>query len=81
MDRFVQKLKLKGLITPALIFLELHRPLRGLAYHMALFVQPCAQLFVSTSSLQAIMDTLSRSESIDYLQSQLELSQQEEQAY
>ena len=61
-----------GLTVPALAFLEMHRPLRGLAQAGALVLEPTLRFLIGGARASSLLDILDHPESIDRLMDLIE---------
>ena len=63
----VEQIKKRRLLTPALLFLEMHRPLQTLAHSGALLAEPILNMLVGPDLMQNALRVLGTPEEIDRL--------------
>ena len=63
----------RGLATPALLFLEMHRPLLTLAYNLAIFAEPLAVPLFGFEKVRAYREILQSPEHLNALINQIEM--------
>lgn len=62
----------RGLATPALLLLEMHRPLLSLAYNFAIFAEPLVIPLFGFEKVRAYREVLQSPEHLDALINQIE---------
>ena len=76
-DRVAKEIARRRLTTPALVFLEMSRPLNFVAAHAMHFLQPIAAIVLDTQSYQQFAEFLEHRGSVDYLCRRIEHFEQE----
>ncbi|MCB0358335.1 MAG: hypothetical protein KDD44_01820 [Bdellovibrionales bacterium] len=71
-ERIAATLERMRLEAPAILFLELHRPVLPLLHTLALLLEPVATPFFGTERIASLKTLLSSRETIDELINQLE---------
>ena len=74
LNALAAKISVLGLTLPALLMLEAHRPLAGLAANLILGLQPVGKLIGVGSQVSAVSDFLDDPKQINYLISILDKS-------
>ena len=76
-DRVCREIVRRRLSTPAILFLEMFRPLNYLSSQMMHFFTPIAGVLLDPKGYQAFATFLGRRGSVDYLHQRIERFQQE----
>ena len=74
-NQLAQKIQDLGLTTPAIFFLENHKPLAFIASQLLLIAQPTFDLFISPTLTQNSIDLLTDADELEQLIHNLETQQ------
>lgn len=76
-DKVAREIARRRLTTPALVFLEMSRPLNFVAAQALHFLQPIAAIVLDTGGYKVFADFLERRGSVDFLCRRIEHFEQE----
>lgn len=72
LDQVANKIAQMGLITPAILLLETHKPVSFLGSQLALIAQPTLQIFLPRPLVQNTVDLLANTDLLEQLIIRLE---------
>lgn len=67
LDSIAQQIQKRGLAVPAIFFLELHKPLTGIASSMVTAANPLLRLLFQKENIESVQEILESSERIEDL--------------